>query len=280
MDGAVSGADGEGLSAAIEFAVDAGGTERAFDGDLEAEADVAVVGASIEIGLEVAGDFEVDAAVTSVDIPGGADLGAGGGASVDAAIAGVNIEAIEAALKVNVAITAGGVDDAIEAAGLNVAVARMKTDIALGVLDGDAAVTGGDIDGAVDGFGFDGAIATAHGEVGILGHVNFDAQAGVMRTPIPERAAGSLGEDIDGIAGLLGADAEIVIELVAAVDDANFDLLDVAGGYAHGAVVGFDFDAGVTGDGEGLGDFFGLRGKSCAQGEERDRREAPNCPGR
>lgn len=70
MDGAVAGADGQGLAASVKFAVDARGAEGAFDGDLEAEADVAVMGAGIEIGLEVAGYFEIDAAITGVDTPG------------------------------------------------------------------------------------------------------------------------------------------------------------------------------------------------------------------
>lgn len=264
MDGAVAGSDGEGLAAPVEFAVDAGGAEGALDGDLEAEADVAVVGAGIEIGLEIAGDFEVHAAVTGADIPGRVDLRARSCAGGDAAIAGVNGQTVEAALEVDVAIAARGVNDAIEAARFNVAIAGMKMEIALGALNGDAAVAGGDIDAAVDGFGFDGAIAAAHGEVGVFGHVNFDAQTGVTRAPIPEAAAGGLCEDIDGIAVLFGADVEIAIEFVAAVDDANFYLLDVTSGYAHGAVVGFDFYAGVTGDREGFGYFFGLRGKSCA----------------
>ena len=269
MDGAVAGADGEGLAAAVEFAVDAGGAEGALDGDLEAEADVAVVGAGIEIGLEVAGDFEVDAAVTGVDIPWGVDLGACGCASGYAAIAGVNGEAIEAALKVDMAIAGRRVHNAVKAARFNVAIAGMKMHIALSALDGDAAIAGGDIDVAVDGFGFDRAIAAAHGEVGVFGHVDFDAQAGVTRAPIPEAAAGGFCEDVDGITVLFGADAEIAIEFVAAVDDANFYLLDVAGGYAHGTIVSFDFHAGVTGDGESLGYFVGSRGRSCAEPENR-----------
>ena len=69
MDGAVAGADYYGLAAAVHAASDAGRAEGAFDGDGNAETDVTVVGAGVDVGLEIAGKIDVNAAVASVKIP-------------------------------------------------------------------------------------------------------------------------------------------------------------------------------------------------------------------
>ena len=70
MDGAVAGADYYGLAAAVHASGDTGRAEGAFDGDGNAETDVTVVSAGVDVGLEIAGKIDVNAAVSGVEIPG------------------------------------------------------------------------------------------------------------------------------------------------------------------------------------------------------------------
>jgi len=271
VDGAIAGVDYDGLAAAVHFAVDAGRGEGAVDGDGDAEADVTVVSAGVDGGLHVAGDGHVNAAVARFEIPGGNDAGTLVGADFDAAIAAAGVDDIEAAFEADAAIAGSGVDVAVEISGFDAAVAGAETDIALAAENGDAAVAGFGVDAAADVVGFDGAIACGGVEVGVLGHVNFYAEIGVVHAEA-EEGAGGFGFDVDGVAVLRGADVKVVIEFVAGVDDADFNLVDVAGGDADGAVVGGDAKVGVAGDRESFGDFFGAGG-----GGEKGKRGGQDC---
>ena len=71
MDRAVAGADGEGLPAAVQLALYSRRTEGSFDGDRQAQADVTVMCTGFDVGLQITRDFEVDAAVSGADGPGG-----------------------------------------------------------------------------------------------------------------------------------------------------------------------------------------------------------------
>src|SRR5579871_5884394 len=147
-DGAVAGVDGDCLAAAIHFAVDLRDAERALDGHRNTEADVAIVRAGVDVGLQVAGQRDVHAAIAGVNGPARGDFRAGSGMGVDSAIACLDVERIEAAIEGDVAVAGGGLDAAIEAAGFDMAVAGAQLDIALGALQGDAAIAGIDIDAA------------------------------------------------------------------------------------------------------------------------------------
>jgi len=69
VDGAVAGADYYGLAATVHAAGDAGRAEGAFDGDGNAEADVTIMGAGVDVGLEITGKINVNAAIAGVKIP-------------------------------------------------------------------------------------------------------------------------------------------------------------------------------------------------------------------
>ena len=169
----------------------------------------------------------------------------------------MDVQDVEAAFDINAAIARGSVDIAIEIFAFDVTIARLHADGAFAADYGDAAVASSNIDTSIESIGFDGAIAGGDFEVGVFGHVDFDAEVGVTDVPVEDAAAGRFGDDFDLVAILRGGHTEITIELIAGIGDADFDLLDVAGGNADGAVVGQDADFGVAVDGEGLGDFFG-----------------------
>ena len=69
VDGAVARGDGESAAAGVEFAMDARFGKRAGDGDGEIESDVAVAGVSVEIGIEVRRDFQINVAIAGMEGP-------------------------------------------------------------------------------------------------------------------------------------------------------------------------------------------------------------------
>ena len=80
--------DDDGLAAAVHLAVDLGVAEGTFDHQWDTHADVAVVGASFNVGLKLGGQNDIDAAVARSDTPAGIDLGAGPDSGINAAVAG------------------------------------------------------------------------------------------------------------------------------------------------------------------------------------------------
>src|SRR5580692_1005139 len=185
----------------------------------------------------------------------------------------MDVQAVEAAFDINAAIARGSVDIAIEIFAFDVTITGLHADGAFASDYGDAAVASFNIDISVESIGFDRAIAGGDFKVGVFRHVHFDAQVGMMDAPIENATAGSFRDDFDLVAILRGGDAEVAVELVAGIGDADFDLFDITGRDANGAVVGQDADFGVAVDGEGLGDFFGAgewRGgeeQGCGQGQ-------------
>src|SRR5713101_506762 len=115
-----------------------------------------------------------------------------------------------------------------------------------------------DIKVPVDRVGFDRAIAGVHVQVGVAGHVYFDAKRAVI-SPAKAEAAANAGADLNLIATLVRSNGEVPVHRIAAVDDVKFDLLGVAGGYANRAVVRIHMDASPAAHSVRLSPFFSAR---------------------
>src|SRR6516164_819285 len=94
MNGTVSGANCQGLAAAVHLSVDLRGTERSFNCYGESQADVPVVRACVDVGMQVSRDFHVHAAIPGTNRPRRLYLRTRGGSRVYASVAGFDIQRI------------------------------------------------------------------------------------------------------------------------------------------------------------------------------------------
>src|SRR5580698_10326801 len=94
----------ERLSTAVHLAVNLGIAEGALDGDRNTQADVSVVGAGVDIRLKIGGQHDIDAAVTGANAPAGVYFGAGLQAGIDASVAGLYAQGVQAAVELDVSV--------------------------------------------------------------------------------------------------------------------------------------------------------------------------------
>jgi len=143
MNGTVSGANCQGLAPTVHLSVDLRGTERSFDCYGESQADVSVVRARVDVGLQVSRDFHVHAAIAGTNRPRRLQLRTRGGSRVHASVAGFDTQRIEAPFQVNVPVAARRLDASVEAACFDVAIASVEADCALDALHRNAPIAGG-----------------------------------------------------------------------------------------------------------------------------------------
>src|SRR5260370_1168870 len=86
----------EAAAAAINFAANFGFADDTIHGHRESEANAAVVGMGVEIGLKTIRKGEVHAAVAGVNGPAPGHFRSGGDARFDTAVAGLQVENVEA----------------------------------------------------------------------------------------------------------------------------------------------------------------------------------------
>src|SRR5712692_5618751 len=181
-------------------------------------------------------------------VPAILQLGAGVGPRGDAAVAGLDVERIEAAVKIDVAVAGVSFELAVKGMTFNAAVAGSQPNGSFCTFDTYVAVAGVNIKIAGDRFGFDRAVSSVYAEIGVARHVDFNAQ--VAMHPAPEKAPGAANAsaDFDVIAVLTRGDRKVFINRVSVVNDAEFDLLRVAGGYADRAIVRIHMDVSPAAD--------------------------------
>src|SRR6267143_4937903 len=111
---------------------------------------------------------------------------------------------------------------------------------------------------SIDGVRLNRAVARFDFEVGFARHADFDVQPSRIFAPIPVPVTGNSSGQFHGIPVLVGLDMEVLVQLETTVFDAKFDLLRVASGDAHTAVIGVHLYVGAAGHGIGLDDLFRL----------------------
>src|SRR5205823_11416136 len=153
-DRTVTGVDGQRLAAAVHLAVNLRVAESPFHSDGNAQANVAVPGAGVNIGLEIGREHEVNAAITRANRPARSHLGTWQNAGVHAAVARLDVERIETAGHADMAIARVGFDLAIQVAGLDGAISRAEAHVAFEVLHGNAAIVGVEVNRAIQRVGF------------------------------------------------------------------------------------------------------------------------------
>ncbi len=130
MNGAVPGAHDNWRSTAVHLAVDPRRAERSLDGNGNVQADVPIMCAGIDICLQLAGYFQVNAAVAGVNVPRTLNRRSAVGSRGHTAIAGLNIQRIEAPLNVDVPVPGRGLYPAIQTSPFNRAVACSQVNVA------------------------------------------------------------------------------------------------------------------------------------------------------
>ncbi len=173
------------------------------------------------------------------------------------------------------AVAGIGIYLAVKVSRVNVAVARVQPNIPFGAFQRDAAVAGVDIHAArdrlyshrtvsgvnfyaaVDRLSFHRAVAGIHLQVRIFGHAHFNAHVAVAAAEGKAPMAGDAGIDLHIVAILASIDVQVLVKLVALVDDAELDLFAVAGDDAHAAIIGVHADLCAAGDGVHLGKLLG-----------------------
>ncbi len=114
------------------------------------------------------------------------------------------------------------------------------------------AIAGVDVHGSVDGLRFDAAVTCVDVEIGVFGHVDDNAEVAMAihaeEAPMADHAEAVCEASLDGdsVAVLTSVNAEVLVQLIAVVFDAEIDLLGVAGADVHGAVVGFHLHLGMA----------------------------------
>src|SRR5579863_1018942 len=154
MDGAVPRVDRQRIAAAIHLAVNLRSAHGSLNKNRQTQADSPIVGAGVNIRLQVARHGHGHAAVAGVHVPAICQLGAGIGARGDAAVASFDVEGVETPVHVNVAIAAGRFQLAVQISPFDAAVAGPQPDIALGPVQANVAVPGVDINIAAHRIGF------------------------------------------------------------------------------------------------------------------------------
>src|SRR5215467_3294138 len=100
--------NGQRLSATVHLPMNLRSAERTLDRDRNAQADSAIVGAGLNVGLQVSGERHSHAPVAGMYIPSAVDFRAGIGARSDAAVAGLDIQGVEPSVQIHMAVTSGG----------------------------------------------------------------------------------------------------------------------------------------------------------------------------
>src|SRR2546425_12610294 len=131
----------------------------------------------VEIGLKTIRKGEVHAAVAGVNGPAPGHFRSGGDPSFDTAVAGLQVEDVEAAVNSDVAVAGGGVEAAVEVAGFDVAVAGAQADFAFGAAHGDVSGAGVNIHVPGEGVHLDMAVTGGDVEIAFARHVPFHLQA-------------------------------------------------------------------------------------------------------
>src|SRR5229473_2357335 len=200
-DRAITGVDGQRLTATIHLAVHFRVLERSFYGDWNAKADVAVAGASVNICLKVGRQNQVHAAVTCADRPTRHHLGTREHPGVHAAVARFHVERVESSGNSDMPIAGVRLHLAVQVSRFNGAVSRAEAHVPFEVINRDAAVAGVKIDRAaertclhgaiagmyvhssMDGFRLYGPVACLHLQVGLARHADFDVQSPRIMAP-------------------------------------------------------------------------------------------------
>src|SRR6202035_566123 len=139
---AVAGVHRQRLASTVHFAVDLGVLEGALHRQRNAQADVPIVGAGVDVRLQIGRQNDVHATVPGTDRPTGSNPGAGLQVRVDAAVAGLDVQRVQTAGNGDVPVARGGIDSAIQITRFDVTIAGMQVNLALGAFDGDAPVAG------------------------------------------------------------------------------------------------------------------------------------------
>src|SRR6266849_2797844 len=157
-NGSVAGMNGQRLAAAIHLAVDLRIAERALDGYRNAQADVPVSGAGINIGLKIRWQHEVHASVTCANRPAGSHFRTRQDARIYAAVPRLHVQRVEPACNADMAVAGVGVHFPVKVTGLDAAVASAQANVALQAVHRDAAVIRMQIDAPRQGICFHGTI--------------------------------------------------------------------------------------------------------------------------
>src|SRR6266849_2826458 len=274
-NGSVAGMNGQRLAAAIHLAVDLRIAERALYRHRNAQADVPISGAGINIGLKIRWQHEVHAPVTRANRPTGNHLRAGQDARVHATVSGLHVQRVKPACNTDMAVAGVGVHFPVKVARLDAPVAGAQANVALQAVHRDAAVIrmqidtsgqgicfhgtipGVDIYISTDGIRLNRAVAGLNLQIRLARHPDFNVQSPGILAPIPVPMAGNASGQFHSVAVLAGVYGEVLAQLEAMVLNAEFDLFGVAGGDANAAVIRVHLYVGSTSHGVGLDDLFG-----------------------
>src|SRR5260370_12591985 len=99
---------------------------------------------------------------------------------------------------------------------------------------------------AADRLGFHGTVSRIDLQVRVFGHAYFNSRTTPVVSPGEAPVAHYACVELNAIAVLAAVDVHVLVQLVALINDAKFDLLRVARGDPHGAVIGINPDLRAT----------------------------------
>src|SRR5579863_10674051 len=240
MNRAVTGPDGHEISAAVQFAANFVLANFTFGGDRHIEINVTVAGVEIDVRGHVSGNFQGHVAVAGFEAPGCGQRGASGRAHFHVAIAGLEVELIEAAVGAYVAVSGGGAQLTIDCVENFGTVSATEIHLALEAADFDLAIVGAEI------------------HFSLAWHVDHNVDAALAPVDDDAMRARKAYLKLDQVTSLVLLDFDAALaDLVAHGSDCGFDGVLVPGFDADVGIGGFDAQVGSAGEMIGFRPFVG-----------------------
>ena len=146
MDRSISRSYGEQTATAVELAVNLVLSQLSLGRDRHIEVDVTVAGVQVDIRRQIVRNLQRDAAVSGFQAPAICKRRAVGGAHIDVAIPGLEIELVKSAIRLNMPIPGLGAQLAINALEVHRAVAGVQIHLTLKVGNFNPAIPSAQLD--------------------------------------------------------------------------------------------------------------------------------------
>src|SRR5215469_6729039 len=140
MNGPIPRPHHDGLPPTVHLSGNFRGTEGSLYGYGKSQADPPVVRAGVQVCLQITGQVQVHAAIAGVDVPWRSHPRAAIHVGGHAAVAGLDIQRVKAALDIYVPVARGKIRAAVQVAAFNMSVTRVQADVSFGPLYRDVPV--------------------------------------------------------------------------------------------------------------------------------------------
>src|SRR5271155_5286143 len=175
VDGSVARADRERRAAGIQLAAHGRMAQRAGNLNRNVQRDAAIAGVRVQIRVQISRQAHGDVPVAGMQIPAVGHFRAAAHLGLDAAVAGLQRQRVEASVNAQVAVAGVGVELAVEVVPFDMPIAGVNSDVALDVSGGHVAIASIELNLARNSLGGDVTVAGTHVQIQFARHAHFYA---------------------------------------------------------------------------------------------------------